>query len=139
MINTLKSINTWHSLLNIIAFHYKKSSSYINIIISSQLIDILQILQDNGYIHTYYNHTKGETCDCTIYLKYFRSQPAWQTLLIYSKPSHQIFVSHRDLINTVKKTSPSKSLTLIATSTGVISLSEAVSRKLGGILLAKLQ
>jgi len=94
---------------------------------------VVKILKDNHYIKTYKVTGKPPHLSLDLDLKYLHNKPVISVLKRISKPGVRIYVSFQDLTKWIR----GKGLTILSTSKGVMTASEAKSKKIGGEIICK--
>lgn len=108
---------------------------------TKQFIDILNIMQSEGFIKGYefIEAEEGKTLDfkqaVSVKLLYRDSQSVIRGLKRISKPSLRVYVSSNDLRAYLKKFS----MPIVSTSKGVLSARNAINDNLGGELICEVR
>lgn len=104
---------------------------YVDVPWSRMLQNIADILKNGGYIENYLVKLDKNRGTIRVFLKYSERKPVIQGLKRVSKPGLRRYVRHND----IPRFYGGQGLSILSTSQGVISGSEANKRKIGGELL----
>lgn len=122
--------------LNHIRLGVKNNKLSINLLYSSRMEDLIKVFIRIGVILSY----KVKISDTNNHIKYaeiiLNQQNKNCDIITISKPSAIKTIKHKDIIVLNNRTTASTYV--LSTSTGIITLKEAESLKIGGILLAKI-
>jgi small subunit ribosomal protein S8 len=96
-------------------------------------VNVLEVLQREGYIRGYSEEELAGQKGLRIELKYFEGQPAIQHLSRVSKPGRRVYSGAREL----PRTRNGLGMTIVSTPRGVLSDAEAREANVGGEVLAE--
>jgi small subunit ribosomal protein S8 len=96
-------------------------------------VNVLEVLQREGYIRGYSEEELAGQKGLRIELKYFEGQPAIQHLARVSKPGRRVYSGAREL----PRTRNGLGMTIVSTPRGVLSDAEAREANVGGEVLAE--
>ena len=125
--NTINLLNSFISgLKNAIIKNHKVFSTRS----STEIINILECLERDGFIHKYDISNKM----LNISLKDNKGKLIIQDVNYYSKPGKRLYIN----INELKKFNQSFETLVLSTSKGILSNNEAIKKNIGGELLFKI-
>jgi len=110
------------------AWQRKKTSFFLPF--SKTLFKVLLILQSKGYIYGF----KRKKNTLSVFLKYYKNQPAITYLKRISTPGHSVFCSSCELYD-LRRARRGQGTHIVFTSKGILSDDEAERLGLGGYLL----
>ena len=96
-------------------------------------VNVLDVLQREGYIRGYSEEEMGPAKGVRIELKYFEGQPAIKHVARVSKPGRRIYSGAADLPRVMN----GLGITIVSTPRGVLSDAEAREQNVGGEVLAE--
>jgi small subunit ribosomal protein S8 len=96
-------------------------------------VNVLDVLQREGYIRGYSEEEMGPAKGVRIELKYFEGQPAIKHVARVSKPGRRIYSGAQDLPRVMN----GLGITIVSTPRGVLSDAEAREQNVGGEVLAE--
>lgn len=111
----------------------RASHSFAEIMSSKLNIEILEILQQEGYIDAY--KKIDETRTVKIALKYYRGKPVIDKITRISKPSRRVYVK----ANNIKLVRNGLGVAIISTPKGLMTDKAAREHHLGGELLLTIE
>ena len=107
----------------------------ISIKYSKECINILKILQKEGYIRGYQILSSENKSEILIFLKYIQYKPVITKIIKEKKNTHISLLKIKDIMN--KKLYRGLGIIIVSTSHGVLSGDECLEKNTGGILLLK--
>ena len=107
----------------------------ISIKYSKECINILKILQKEGYILGYQILSSENKSEILIFLKYIQYKPVITNIIKEKKNTHISLLKIKDIMN--KKLYRGLGIIIVSTSHGVLSGDECLEKNTGGILLLK--
>ena len=107
----------------------------ISIKYSKECINILKILQKEGYIRGYQILSSENKSEILIFLKYIQYKPVITNIIKEKKNTHISLLKIKDIMN--KKLYRGLGIIIVSTSHGVLSGDECLEKNTGGILLLK--
>ena len=107
----------------------------ISIKYSKECINILKILQKEGYIRGYQILSSENKSEILIFLKYIQYKPVITNIIKEKKNTHISLLKIKDIMN--KKLYRGLGIIIVSTSHGVLSGDECLKKNTGGILLLK--
>jgi len=113
---------------------HKARKKIISLINSKLCVEILTILQNEGYIRGF----KIDNRSIKVYLKYFQDRPAIKDIISYSHLSAKSILSFKQLqkhYGVNEKKLNGLGLTILSTPLGVLSDYDCINNKSGGKLL----
>ena len=96
-------------------------------------VNVLDVLQREGYIRGYSEEEMGPAKGVRIELKYFEGQPAIKHVARVSKPGRRVYSGSNDLPRVMN----GLGITIVSTPRGVLSDAEAREQNVGGEVLAE--
>ena len=96
-------------------------------------VNVLDVLQREGYIRGYSEEEMGPAKGVRIDLKYFEGQPAIKHVARVSKPGRRVYSGSQDLPRVMN----GLGITIVSTPRGVLSDAEAREQNVGGEVLAE--
>ena len=96
-------------------------------------VNVLEVLQREGYIRGYSEEELAGQKGLRIELKYFEGQPAIQHLARVSKPGRRVYSGSKEL----PRVRNGLGITIVSTPKGVLSDAEAREQNVGGEVLAE--
>ena len=96
-------------------------------------VNVLEVLQREGYIRGYSEEELAGQKGLRIELKYFEGQPAIQHLARVSMPGRRVYSASREL----PRIRNGLGITIVSTPRGVLSDAEARDQNVGGEVLAE--
>ena len=99
----------------------------------ANVLDVLDVLQREGYIRGYSEEELAGQKGLRIELKYFEGQPAIQHVARVSKPGRRVYSGSREL----PRIRNGLGITIVSTPRGVLSDAEARDQNVGGEVLAE--
>jgi small subunit ribosomal protein S8 len=123
-INFLANIKNHSSL--------KKENLEQNFYLST--LKIVKLLYKEGFIQSFgikYKKNNSLKKAIKIILRFYFNQPVINKVSIISKFSNKTFIKYKQLL----KLSPKSSILIISTSKGILTHSDCIKKKIGGILL----
>jgi small subunit ribosomal protein S8 len=96
-------------------------------------VNVLDVLQREGYIRGYSEEEMGPAKGVRIELKYFEGQPAIKHVARVSKPGRRVYSGSQDLPRVMN----GLGITIVSTPRGVLSDAEAREQNVGGEVLAE--
>ena len=109
----------------------KSRKKIISLLKSNIVIEILTILQREGYIKGFKVNDKN----INVYLKYFQDRPAVKDIIIYPQLSVKSTISFKQLKNFCRTNNNGLSLTILSTPHGLLSEYNCLRNCSGGNLL----
>ena len=107
----------------------------ISIKYSKECINILKILQKEGYIRGYQILSSENKSEILIFLKYIQYKPVITKIIKEKKNTHISLLKIKDIMN--KKLYRGLGIIIVSTSYGVLSGDQCLEKNTGGILLLK--
>ena len=107
----------------------------ISIKYSKECINILKILQKEGYIRGYQILSSENKSEILIFLKYIQYKPVITNIIKEKKNTHISLLKIKDIMN--KKLYRGLGIIIVSTSYGVLSGDQCLEKNTGGILLLK--
>lgn len=107
----------------------------ISIKYSKECINILKILQKEGYIRGYQILSSENKSEILIFLKYIQYKPVITNIIKEKKNTHISLLKIKDIMN--KKLYRGLGIIIVSTSHGVLSGDQCLEKNTGGILLLK--
>lgn len=101
---------------------------FIKIQKSTKLIQILNILNNEGYIKSF----KIDKNYLYIYLKYIENKPVLKKIILISKPGKRFYIKNKNVFKL------QDNLYILSTSNGFLTHIEAKKKNLGGELICKI-
>ena len=96
-------------------------------------VNVLDVLQREGYIRGYSEEQMGPAAGVRIELKYFEGQPAIKHVARVSKPGRRVYRGSQELPRVMN----GLGITIVSTPRGVLSDAEAREQNVGGEVLAE--
>ncbi|HEU0045795.1 30S ribosomal protein S8 [Sphingomonas sp.] len=96
-------------------------------------VNVLDVLQREGYIRGYSEEQMGPAAGVRIELKYFEGQPAIKHVARVSKPGRRVYSGSQELPRVMN----GLGITIVSTPRGVLSDAEAREQNVGGEVLAE--
>jgi len=96
-------------------------------------VNVLDVLQREGYIRGYAEEQMGPAKGVRIELKYFEGQPAIKHVARVSKPGRRVYSGSQELPRVMN----GLGITIVSTPRGVLSDAEAREQNVGGEVLAE--
>ena len=96
-------------------------------------VNVLDVLQREGYIRGYSEEEMGPAKGVRIELKYFEGQPAIKHVARVSRPGRRVYSGSNDLPRVMN----GLGITIVSTPRGVLSDAEAREQNVGGEVLAE--
>lgn len=127
--NNLIEMNKYPNILSQLKNGYNAQKSIIKLLNCKDSVQFLNFLKDHGFIKAWFTKDYKEL---NVHLRYVFAIPSIKKITCFSRPSIPTIISFKDLCRL--RNSPG--ILVLSTPYGLISHKTAISRKIGGDLLA---